>query len=407
MGEWGNGCAVMDDFDGMKIRLPPSSECPRGTPVQPAGKTVKLQPQAELSMHVAGSESKTFGAQNLRGLALELDDIPAGIDITSELAKLPGVSVVDFLLEKAASAKVKTATMYGKPASEEGALEKARAGLRNAAACSAEYRAAEAAYGERAMNAEHPAARASWPDVRVRSLDDVEDTAPRLHQQAPGLPADADDATRASLDSLRRAVCEAYAADSRRAQRRGFGFSLRRAASSAGPGSGSVEAGVLYYPYDLMRLQGGAARFEGNACLMLRYDGTLVDGSETSLRLRVLPLLPYVRATEVGWRLRLDRGDAPPTEVRALPRTVAGSAAAPQIAARRRPIDALTEMIQHSLSEMAAAEDAPLRGLVLVASRDIEDEELFLDYRLNPATRDKWPGWYVPLDEEEAARRWG
>jgi len=42
---------------------------------------------------------------------------------------------------------------------------------------------------------------------------------------------------------------------------------------------------VLYYPYDLMRLQGGAARFEGNACLMLRYDGTLVDGSETSLRL--------------------------------------------------------------------------------------------------------------------------
>lgn len=209
--------------------------------------------------------------------------------------------------------------------------------------------------------------------------------------------------------------------------------------------------GVLYYPYDLMRLQGGAARFEGNASLMLRYDGTLVDGSETSLRLvspqamdcalsvghlanhpprgrganvlacavdldasslpeRVLPLLPYVRATEVGWRLRLDRGDAPPTEVRALPRTVAGSAVAPQIAARRRPIDALTEMIQHSLSEMAvaqAAEDAPLRGLVLVASRDIEDEELFLDYRLNPATRDKWPGWYVPLDEEEAARRWG
>ena len=50
--------------------------------------------------------------------------------------------------------------MYGKPASEEGALEKARAGLRNAAACSAEYRAAEAAYGERAMNAEHPAVRA-------------------------------------------------------------------------------------------------------------------------------------------------------------------------------------------------------------------------------------------------------
>jgi len=67
-------------------------------------------------------------------------------------------------------------------------------------------------------------------------------------------------------------------------------------------------------------------------------------------------------------------------------------------------------MIQHSLSEMAvaqAAEDAPLRGVVLVASRDIEDEKLFLDYRLNPATRDKWPGWYVPLDEEEAARRWG
>eukprot|EP00123_Amoebidium_parasiticum_P021488 comp6827_c1_seq1/m.2573 comp6827_c1_seq1/g.2573 ORF comp6827_c1_seq1/g.2573 comp6827_c1_seq1/m.2573 type:complete len:310 (-) comp6827_c1_seq1:237-1166(-) len=46
-----------------------------------------------------------------------------------------------------------------------------------------------------------------------------------------------------------------------------------------------------------------------------------------------------------------------------------------------------------------------VRGLVLVASTHIENEELFLNYRFNPAR--PLPKWYVPLDQEADARRWG
>ena len=39
-----------------------------------------------------------------------------------------------------------------------------------------------------------------------------------------------------------------------------------------------------------------------------------------------------------------------------------------------------------------------------VALRDIEDEELFVDYRINPDVG--YPEWYKPVDEEVARRRW-
>jgi hypothetical protein len=43
-------------------------------------------------------------------------------------------------------------------------------------------------------------------------------------------------------------------------------------------------------------------------------------------------------------------------------------------------------------------------GLALIAARNVEDEELFLNYRLNPAL--PVPDWYHQPDPEEAARRW-
>ena len=42
--------------------------------------------------------------------------------------------------------------------------------------------------------------------------------------------------------------------------------------------------------------------------------------------------------------------------------------------------------------------------LLLVASRDIKDEELLLNYRLSPGAAT--PDWYVPIDPVEAKRRW-
>lgn len=42
--------------------------------------------------------------------------------------------------------------------------------------------------------------------------------------------------------------------------------------------------------------------------------------------------------------------------------------------------------------------------LALVATREICDEELFLNYRLS--NHKKWPSWYLPVDVEEDKRRW-
>lgn len=45
-----------------------------------------------------------------------------------------------------------------------------------------------------------------------------------------------------------------------------------------------------------------------------------------------------------------------------------------------------------------------IRTLVLVATRALADEEVFLNYRLSNSRRR--PSWYSPVDEEEDRRRW-
>ncbi|KAL4517192.1 hypothetical protein Ndes2437B_g06799 [Nannochloris sp. 'desiccata'] len=44
--------------------------------------------------------------------------------------------------------------------------------------------------------------------------------------------------------------------------------------------------------------------------------------------------------------------------------------------------------------------------VALVALRNLENEELFLNYRLNPNAPGGLPDWYVPVDVEEDTRRW-
>lgn len=49
--------------------------------------------------------------------------------------------------------------------------------------------------------------------------------------------------------------------------------------------------------------------------------------------------------------------------------------------------------------------DVPIiKSIVLVATRSICDEEIYLNYRLSNAKRQ--PSWYTPVDEEEDKRRW-
>lgn len=49
-------------------------------------------------------------------------------------------------------------------------------------------------------------------------------------------------------------------------------------------------------------------------------------------------------------------------------------------------------------------QDQQTKGLFFVATRQIQDEEVLLNYRLNPQVQK--PSWYAPVDEEEDKRRW-
>ena len=51
-------------------------------------------------------------------------------------------------------------------------------------------------------------------------------------------------------------------------------------------------------------------------------------------------------------------------------------------------------------------ETDPAPCVALVATRPLHDEELFLNYRLNPNAAGGLPDWYSSIDEEEDARRW-
>ena len=45
-----------------------------------------------------------------------------------------------------------------------------------------------------------------------------------------------------------------------------------------------------------------------------------------------------------------------------------------------------------------------MKGIVFVATRQLQDEELLLNYRLNPQVQK--PAWYTAVDVEEDKRRW-
>jgi hypothetical protein len=48
--------------------------------------------------------------------------------------------------------------------------------------------------------------------------------------------------------------------------------------------------------------------------------------------------------------------------------------------------------------------DTLVQSVVLVATKHLHNEELFVNYRFNPSN--PYPSWYVQPDEEEARRRW-
>ena len=260
---------------------------------------------------------------------------------------------------------------------------------------------------------------------------------PPLPPESPNAPVD--DVKRSALIAER---AEAIAA----AQRAAFGYEVRLAASTAGPDAGlgvfvagsappgSVLAmfpGVAMEPADLLLLPGGVRHLEDNLFLMARFDKAIVDASARALQLlptdalecplavghqlnhvpaggkpnvvpapvewdrtvpaELVPLLPnvsFMHSSRAQRQLLLGEGGG------------GGGGASPP----RGFVDYFRESLAESLRPAEGDGGFVLKGLVFVAAREVRDEELFLNYRLNPANG--YPAWYTPYDREEDARRW-
>lgn len=76
----------------------------------------------------------------------------------------------------------------------------------------------------------------------------------------------------------------------------------------------------------------------------------------------------------------------------------------PEVAPELRAYFPVIDYGQAHTDSAAARRRIP--GVALVATRDISDEELFLNYRLNPNAPAGLPSWYSPVDGAEDDRRW-
>ena len=56
--------------------------------------------------------------------------------------------------------------------------------------------------------------------------------------------------------------------------------------------------------------------------------------------------------------------------------------------------------------DIVVCASSSVSGIAFVALRDIEDEEIYVNYRLNPSVFGGLPKWYEPVDEHEDQRRW-
>ena len=302
--------------------------------------------------------------------------------------------------------------------------------------------------------------------VRLQALTLLEswhkERPPPLPPESPRAPIDA--ATRAALEAERAA--EAAAAQ-RRAFGFELSVAPSSAGAEAGDGvrldgralPGSVVAfypGVTYEVHDVIALPGGTNAFAGNEYLMARHDRAIVDGSKSALELLPAealfnPLsvahrvnhpprgaLPNVIPAPVGWdktipahllellpNVSYERSSQKQRALLLGKRAAGGAGGrhdAPELLTEgdgssgleptrqqtRRRWD-IADVFRASIADgIRPAEDDEvgpiLKGLLLVATREIKDEELFLNYRLNPKTRR--PEWYAPVDEEEDLRRW-
>lgn len=177
--------------------------------------------------------------------------------------------------------------------------------------------------------------------------------------------------------------------------------------------------GVVFKQRDLWHLPGGTeALADANA--FATHDGSVVSASH----LHLLPPKAVANSFGLGHEINHPPAKTQPNvmpfkleievatlreELRAvLPNMPFSAVASTDEAESQR---SLNDMFRSSLmgGDFAGAEDdndATRSTLAMVALREIVDEELFLNYRLNPRSGAPRPHWYEPVSALEEELRW-
>lgn len=210
---------------------------------------------------------------------------------------------------------------------------------------------------------------------------------------------------------------------------RGLGFELQertlRGEKGCPPGvqmrgnarTGDIVAffpGVVYDERDIWHLPGGCRALEGHN-MILRHDKKIVDASSVHLLSPMsganpLACAQFVRHPPRGhepntfpWGMEVVAGSLPPGSEHLVPNAPYSEVVDAGHSAQRR--DALAGNFVDALLGDAPQTRNTIPTQVFVALRDIENEELFVDFRLNPAVKDT-PPWYEPCGDMASQVRW-
>lgn len=185
----------------------------------------------------------------------------------------------------------------------------------------------------------------------------------------------------------------------------------------------SIYPGASYLPSQ-MRLVHGQGLEMGDYCIS-RYDGVMIDGS-IDVEIDVSQSLPSTGGREDSQLVH------PFANAHIINHPAAGStpnalqfmldidtaalptAVKPLVPVQNSdlPVSYLENLENLSLRQRVPGveffvqrpADRVLRTVVIVALKDLADEEVFIDYRFNPEVQ--WPKWYVECKGGGGARRW-
>ena len=200
-----------------------------------------------------------------------------------------------------------------------------------------------------------------------------------------------------------------------------LGFSLH-VAGSAIPGAGRglfvrgsapagtmvcLYPGVVYLPLDLSNVKTqeevDATFGEGNGNLLSRFDGTVIDASEYMVPGDARPVLENPFAT--GQFINHATADGAANVLSCSYNFPSDEALPEGFPTNLRSYMPNRYAVPPGLVSLLQTNGAIGMSVAFVTTRDIEDEEILANYRLNPNLG--LPDWYTPVDEDEDARRWG